>query len=58
MRERLLKFITHRISLVWCLEVSQWSTNYDLVGRWKLCYDFPYAGDCFEASCKQSILVK
>jgi len=29
----LLKFIIHKIYLVWCLEVSQWSTNYDLLGR-------------------------
>jgi len=31
--EILLKFIIHRISLVWCLEVSQWSTNCDFVGH-------------------------
>jgi len=33
MRQKTLKFVIHRISLVWCLEVSQWHTNYNLVGH-------------------------
>jgi len=31
--EILLNYIIYRITLVWSLEISQWSTNYDVAGH-------------------------